>query len=151
MYLKFHPLRQHIDIRTISLFIFLSAFAFTSCNKNVAGPKGEPGESGKLGNSRQNSVKMEISASTWNFNGTYYSAKLFVPEITEQVNSGGEVKVYMKLNGQWWSLPYAVGDLVTQASFEKGYLHLKYFKIHGVASPYPATRNYRVVTFSTVQ
>jgi hypothetical protein len=119
---------------------------FTFCTKQVPGPQGDPGDPGKMGNAKQSSRVISLYAAGWDFNGGYYTNDINLPEITDAVISKGDVKVYIRVGNAWWSLPYAVGDIITQMSIEKGILHLKYYKIHGGPPPAPGALNFRIVT-----
>lgn len=117
-----------------------------SCKKYVAGPKGEPGTPGKSGNTVQTS--RGFTPLTWTFNGAWWNASINVPEITENVLAKGDVEVYMLVNNQWWSLPYAVGDVFMQMSIEKSWVRLKYSKIHDGPPAQPSGISFRVVVLA---
>lgn len=133
------------------IVFFLVIVIFTQCTKNVAGPQGDPGEPGKNGNAKQSSRSFDLIPSFWTFNGSFYVADINVPEITDAVIAGGEVTVFMKVKTQWWKLPYAVGDIYMQQSIEKGFVHLKYSKIHGGPPDLPGTLSFRIVTMARVK
>lgn len=129
----------------------LVLLAFVQCTKNVAGPQGDPGEPGKKGNAKQSSRTSDLASTAWTFNGSFYLAKINVPEITDNVISGGEVTVFMLVDNQWWKLPYAVGDIYMQQSIEKGFVNLKYSQIHDGPPELPGTLKFKIVTLDVVK
>src|SRR4051812_9281779 len=96
-------------------FVVAAALLFPGCTKYVAGPKGEPGTAGSNGTLIQTvQGPFTIRASGWTWNNYAWVADVSAPAVTENVMNGGEVKVYMKDNGEWRSLPHAVGNVFTQ-------------------------------------
>lgn len=140
---------RYFNMRGIYLIIPFLLFAFNSCTKHVAGPKGEPGIDGKKGNLKKTERTITVSASSWVSTG-WYNTKVYCPEITNDVLKKGDVEVYMKIGTQWWSLPYGVEDIFMRQSIEFEYLNLEYCKIHGVPPTPPGDRTFRIVTFSPV-
>jgi hypothetical protein len=132
------------------LIVLASLFVFSFCTKQVAGPKGEKGTPGKKGNLTQSQRSVTVADSSWAFNGGWWKTTVYVPEITSTVIAKGEVKAYMKIGTEWWSLPYAVGDKFMQLTIESGMLHLDYTEIHGGPPPAPGERSFRIVTFAPV-
>lgn len=127
-------------------------FLFNTCTKSVAGPKGEPGTAGKNGNLKQTYIgPFTQPASSWSFDGSRWNSIIYVSEISSDVISKGEVRVYMLVGSEWWSLPYAVGNLFTQMSIEKGLVHLLRSKIHDGPPAQPVATNFRIVVFSPAQ
>lgn len=137
-------------IRSFFLAIPFLLLAFTSCKKDVAGPKGDPGVDAKKGNLKKSERTFTVQASSWINNSGFYSTNVYFPEITGDVIAKGEVKVYMKIGTQWWSLPYAVGDIMMHQSIELNYLHLDYSRIHGLPPSSPGQVTFRVVVFAPV-
>ncbi len=137
---------RKLILKTIPLLL-LCLLVFNSCKKSVAGPQGDKGENAPKGNLVQTDRIINVSASSWVFNG-WYTADIYSPDITNDVITKGEIKVYMKINNQWWSLPYAVGDIFMEQTSETGYLHLKYSKIHGGPPPNPGAVTFRIVISS---
>ncbi len=140
---------RYFNLRTICLVAPLLMFAFSSCTKHVAGPKGEPGTDGKKGNLKKTERTFTVSASSW-VNTGWYNAKVYFPEITNDVLKKGDVEVYMKIGTQWWSLPYGVEDVFMHHSIEFEYINFEYSKIHGVPPTAPGDRTFRVITYSPV-
>jgi hypothetical protein len=135
-------------IKTICFIISLFVLGFSSCKKNVAGPKGDKGEAAKKGNAKQSQRQFTVQSSSWTTNGGWWSANVYCPEITTDVIAQGEVKVYMKIGTEWWALPYAVGDTFMHQSIESNYIHLEYSKIHGGPPPKPLETTFRVVVYT---
>lgn len=118
-----------------------------SCAKHVAGPKGDPGKPGGTGNATQFTTSVfTVQSKDWTASGKNWLSKVYIPEITDNVVSSGELRVFMLADGMWWPLPYAKLDEFTQFSFEKGWLHLNVFKDHGTA-PTPATTSYKAIIY----
>ncbi|MBL7917850.1 MAG: hypothetical protein JNM96_05605, partial [Bacteroidia bacterium] len=130
-------------IKSIFLIMPFILLSLGSCKKNVPGPKGDSGEDGGQGNLVQSERTFTIYPSSWTFNGSRYSAQVYFPEITNDVLTKGEVRVYMKIGNEWWSLPYAVADVFMRQSIELGYIHLEYLKIHGVPPASPGQVTFR--------
>ena len=137
-----------MTIKTLFLAIPFLLLGVSSCKKNVAGPKGDPGADGKKGNIKQSTRTFTVSASTWSLTLGSYTAKVYFPEIANQVIEKGEVKVYMKIGTQWWGLPHVVGDVTMHQAIEYQYLHVKYSKIHGSPSAPPGDVTFRAVVYS---
>lgn len=137
-------------IRSTTKVVLLAGLLIsTSCKKKeIQGPKGEPGTNGTGGNAGMSSSAEFIVATTewndvnnvWQYN---YSSNL----VTSQVVAGGGVKVYMKVAGSWYELPFADGDILTQFGFSEGKVALSVADIHGGAFAQPATASFRIVTF----
>jgi hypothetical protein len=115
-----------------------------SCKKYVAGPKGEPGTPGENGNLKMTHIL--YTASSWSFGTTNgWESHLQSAKISNNVLTKGEVETYMQIGDDWWSLPYGVGDVFMEVSFDDGWVHFKYFKIHGGPPAKPDTVNFRIV------
>jgi hypothetical protein len=140
---------KKINLKFVELFL-LCSITFGACKKSVAGPQGDPGTDGGKGNLVQTDRKFTIQTTSWAFNGGWYSVDVYAPDITSNITTNGEIKVYMKVNGQWWSLPHTVGDIFMEQTSEPGHLYLKYSKIHGGPPPAPATTEFRIVCSSPV-
>lgn len=124
--------------------IFISA-----CKKNVAGPQGDPGLPGQNGNSNQySSVAFDIKPSVWDSidNGVAFDWKhtVFIPEISKQVMSAGEVKAYTLIGEDWFPLPTISNLVSTQCSVAEGKVIFKVSHIHGGLPPRPLTQKFRV-------
>ncbi len=141
---------RNSTIKTLLLAIPFLLFALSSCKKDVAGPKGDPGTNGGTGNLKKSERTFTVQASSWVNTLGFYSTNVYFPEITNDVITKGEVKVYMQIGTQWWSLPYAVGDIMMHQSIELDYLHLNYSRIHGVPPSSPGQVTFRVVVFAPV-
>ncbi len=141
---------SYSNIKTFFLVISFLLLGSTSCKKDVAGPKGDAGTPGKKGNLKQSERSFTVQASSWINNSGFWTANVYFPEITTDVLSKGEVKVYMKIGTQWWSLPYAVGDIMMHQTFEFEYLHLEYSKIHGIPPSSPGQVTFRVMILQPV-
>jgi hypothetical protein len=128
-------------------FAVISLLLAVSCSKNVAGPQGDPGEPGKMGNAKQKSVTIKVDSSSWSPNLNYFTNSIFLPDITDDLIARGEARVYVKLESQWWNLPYAVEDVIMQMSLEKGIVRLKYYKIHNGPPAAPGSYSFRIITF----
>lgn len=137
-------------IKPFFLALTFLLLVFTSCKKDVAGPKGDPGADAKKGNLKKSERTFTVQASSWINNSGAYATNVFSPEINNDVITKGEVEVYMKIGTQWWSLPYAVGDIVMHHSIELNYLHIDYTRIHGVPPSSPGERTFRVVVYAPV-
>lgn len=135
---------------SVPAFLCILFLSLAGCTKQVPGPKGDPGTPGQQGNATMTSIPVTIEASSWSFNNVYYSRVLFIPEITREVVNSGDVKVYMKVNSQWWCLPYGVGDIFMQSTFQENNLVLRYTKIHDGPPPSPGKVDIRIVIFSNV-
>ncbi len=137
----------------ISVMLVLGlVLILNACTKQVAGPKGENGTPGKSGNLKQTHIGPFAQASSlWTFDGSVWTSEILASDITADVVSRGEVRVYMQENGIWWSLPHSVGDLFTQMSIAKGQVHLTRSKIHAGPPLKPTNTNFRVVIFAPVQ
>jgi hypothetical protein len=121
-----------------------------SCTKQVAGPKGDPGTPAKNGNAKQTtSVIFNQASSAWLANGDDWESYIFLSEITDNVLTKGEVRVYIESNATWWPLPYGVLDTFIQMTIEKGRVKLNCSRIHGGPAK-PASSNYRVVIMEPV-
>ncbi|MCC6372150.1 MAG: hypothetical protein IT236_14190 [Bacteroidia bacterium] len=132
--------------KTVIVLSFL-ALLTTACTKQVPGPKGDPGTPGGTGNAKQfSSTVFSVAAKDWSAVGRNWQALAYVAEITDNVVAKGEVKVYILVDGYWWPLPYAVSDIFTQYSFEKGIIKLNTYKDHGTP-PAPATASFKVVIY----
>ena len=134
---------------TTKVLVIASLLVSASCKKEeIQGPKGEPGTNGTGGNAGMSSSAEFVVAATewkdvnnvWQYN---YSSSL----VTSKVVSGGGVKVYMKVAGSWYELPFADGDILTQFGFSEGKVALSVADIHGGAFAQPATASFRIVTF----
>lgn len=131
--------------------LFLIPFlilALNSCTKQVAGPKGDPGTPAKKGNLKQSQRTITVPTASWSFIGGVWVTSLSVPEISNDVVMKGEVKVYMKVETVWWSLPYAVENIFMKQKMEPGILHLELMQIHGGPPPAPNPTDFRIVTFA---
>src|SRR5688572_10417736 len=118
--------------------VVAAMFVAVSCKKNVAGTKGEPGAPGTPGdNGNLRIYNTTYAATSWSLNGNEWESHFSTEKISGNVLTKGEVEVYMQLEGDWWTLPYGVGDFFMQASVEQNWVHLKYFKIHGGPPPKP--------------
>lgn len=135
---------RYSNIKLLPVFL-LFLLAFNSCKKSVAGPQGDKGENAPKGNLKQVDRSFTVNSASWTFNGGWYAADVYFPEITSDVVTKGEVKVYMKVGTQWWTLPNNVGDIFMEQSTDVGHLYLKYSKIHGGPPPAPGDRTFRVV------
>src|SRR4051812_40123958 len=134
----------------VSLGIIFLGLIF-SCKKKqeyVAGPKGDPGLHGDTGNVILSEVT--FAASSWSLGATGWESNFQTGRISSKVMITGEVKVYMQIGKEWWSLPYGVGDVFMQATFEEQWVHLKYFEIHGGPPAKPDTVNFRAVILQPV-
>jgi hypothetical protein len=141
---------NYFSLKNICLTIPFLLLAFVACKKNVAGPQGDAGTNGGKGNMKETERTFTIAATSWTTNGAAWTVPVYAPEITNDVISKGEVKVYMKNSNQWWSLPYGVGDIFMEQNTEVGYLYLKYSKIHGGPPLSPGIREFRLVTMAPV-
>ncbi|MDZ4664641.1 MAG: hypothetical protein SGJ15_07175 [Bacteroidota bacterium] len=141
---------KHSNIKTLFLAIPFLLLAFSACKKDVAGPKGDSGTDGKKGNLKKSERTFTVQTSSWINNSGFWNATIYFPEITNDVITKGEVKVYMKIGTQWWSLPYAVGDIMMHQSIEFEYLHLEYSRIHGIPPSSPGQVTFRVVVSQPV-
>ena len=137
---------RSLKIKTLFLVVSFMLSALSACKKDVAGPKGDPGVPAKMGNSKQSDRSFTIYPSAWTFDGVRYSTLVYFPEISNDVLTQGEVKVYMKIGTEWWSLPYGVGDVFFHKTIEYQYLHILYSKIHGSPTSAPGQITFRVVT-----
>jgi hypothetical protein len=133
----------------VEIAMLVSLLCCVSCKKEeIQGPKGEPGTNGTGGNAAMSSSAEFVVAATewkdvnnvWQYN---YSSSL----VTSKVVSGGGVKVYMKVAGTWYELPFAEGDILTQFGFSEGKVALSVADIHGGPFAQPATASFRIVTF----
>jgi hypothetical protein len=143
-------MKKTVNTKIFSLLLLFLCLAFNSCKKNVAGPQGDPGTPGGQGNLKQSDRSFTILSTSWSFNGGWYACDVYCPELTQDVIASGEIKVYMKVNSQWWSLPYTVGDIFMEQASETGTLHLKYSKVHGGPPPAPAQTTFRIVVSTHV-
>lgn len=141
---------KNSNIRTLLFAIPIIILSFSSCKKDVAGPKGDPGTNGGNGNLKKSERTFTVQASSWVNNLGFYSTNVYFPEITNDVISKGEVEVYMQTGTQWWNLPYLVGDIVMHQSIEFETLHLEYSRIHGVPPSSPGQVTFRVVVYTPV-
>jgi hypothetical protein len=137
-------------IKYSCLLIPFLALSFSACKKSVAGPQGDAGIDGGKGNMKKTDRSFTVAATSWTTSGAGWASTIYAPEITSDVISKGEVKVYMKISTAWWSLPYGVGDIFMEQSSEIGYLHVKYSKIHGGPPPAPGATDFRLVTMGPV-
>lgn len=137
--------------KSVYLIVTILIVVFSSCTKNVAGPKGDPGEPGKKGNVRQSHISsFTQDSSAWSFTGNWWTTTIYASGVTNNLMSKGEVKVYMQIGDKWWNLPYAVGDIFMEVSIEPGLVHLKYSKIHGGPPAKPGPINFRIVFLEPV-
>jgi hypothetical protein len=141
-------MKKTFNTKTFGLLLLFLCLSFNSCKKSVAGPQGDAGTPGGQGNLKQSDRSFTIFPGSWTFNGGWYNCDVYCPEITSSVISSGEIKVYMQVNSQWWSLPYTVGDIFMEQTSETGTLHLKYSKIHGGPPPAPTQNVFRIVVSS---
>src|SRR5690606_6968129 len=66
--------------------------------------------------------------------------------ITKDVVEQGALKVYTEVDGVWWELPFAEGDLLTQYGFKEGSIEFIYGDLHMADVPdRPVTRSFRFV------
>lgn len=138
------------SIKKLFLSVPVLLILFASCKKYVAGPKGDPGTPGLNGNVKQYSIVVNQASAVWTFNGGWWTSSLDAPTITDGVIERGDVKVYVQVGTEWWALPYAVGNLITQCSVENSVVHLKYYKIHNGPPAMPDNMNFRIVTMVPV-
>lgn len=133
----------------IKAAVLVSLLFSASCKKEeIQGPKGDPGTNGTGGNAAMSSSAEFIVAATewkdvnnvWQYN---YSSSLVTPKVV----SGGGVKVFMKVTGTWYELPFADGDILTQFGFSEGKVGLSVADIHGGPFAQPTTASFRIVTF----
>lgn len=125
-------------------------FLFTSCRKNVAGPKGEAGKAIYNGNTKQyktqtitiepNMWKNEIRAKDWD-------VKIYNEAITQDVILNGSVDVSVKLNEEWLILPYSNLDNFLQVLISEGFVHLYNYKVHGF-TPKPQSMTVKITIFT---
>lgn len=125
----------------------------TACEKNVAGPAGEPGKDGGNGNSNlYYSTVITLRSTTWESvefgDETRWHNKIYLPEINSLVLKNGDVKVYALSGADWFPLPYYEGILVTQAKCSVGLVDIYHSNLHGGTPERPTERNYRVVVVS---
>lgn len=134
---------------TTKALVIASLLVGSSCKKKeIQGPKGEAGTNGTGGNaSMSSSAEFVVATTEWkDVNNVWqytYSSSLVTPKV---VSSGG-VKVYMKVSGAWYELPFADGDILTQFGFSEGKVALSVSDIHGGAFDQPTTASFRIVTF----
>lgn len=131
----------------IVLIIFFSSGIYSCKKKEIPGPKGESGVNGTGGNSSTASSDVFVVPTTEWVAGTdgfsyVYNSTL----ITQKVVDSGAVKAYIEMDGAWWELPHADGDLFTQCGFSLGKVKLEFMDIHGGLPPRPATASFRLVT-----
>ena len=138
---------QIIKLFCFSILTFCLAGA---CKKQVAGPKGETGNSGMNGNANHNTVNsFLVLTQAWLTNNvkkdwnTDYPCDLLTIAAIEQ----SAITVYVQIDGAWFPLPYGKDDFHLQYSLVPGTLHLNYFKSHQVANQ-PASMNFRLVIVS---
>lgn len=141
--MKFLNLKSTAVIALFTLLLF-------SCKKEVVGPKGDKGTAGGTGNLVQTERIFTLSTNAWTSNLGVWWAKIYAPEITNEVIAKGEVRVFIKVNNSWWSCPYAVGNLFMEQETEQGYLLLKYSHIHGDPPPAPGTTEFKLLTYKPV-
>lgn len=136
-------------IRIFGVFMLIGALTSSCEKKKIPGPKGEPGTPGGGGNtSISHSSVFSVISAQWKRGIDTSRWEVQIPSslINDQVVSNGSVKVYMKAESAWWELPNARGDLFTQYSFEKGFVKLEHFDIHGGLPDRPEAADYRIVT-----
>jgi hypothetical protein len=137
------PVRKIFCLSAFIVFVLCCG-----CKKNVPGPKGEPGTPGLPGNLKQTTVgPFKLDSMSWTFDGFTWNNELYVAEVNETVIARGEVRVYMSVDGQWRSLPYAVGNEFTQLKLRSNYVHLYREKIHDGVPLRPVNTNFRFVIF----
>jgi hypothetical protein len=135
----------------IGLQFFLVLFIlFSSCKKNVQGPKGDQGTAGKDGNSDITYAAIITQPSNaWDTiiddAITDWESLIIVPEITLNVLKNGTVKVYCNVDDAWWPLPYTYDEVVTQGTFTQNTIKLNVSNMHGETPERPDTQKYRVV------
>lgn len=142
---------KYIHNKSVYLIVTVVIVLLSNCTKNVAGPQGDPGAPGKKGNVIQSHINSFTQpASAWSFTGNWWTSVIYAPQVTNNLMSKGEVKVYMQIGDKWWDLPYAVGDVFMEVSIEPGIIHLKYSKIHDGPPEKPGPINFRLVFLEPV-
>lgn len=145
MIFKIYNKRLHLPKSTISLIVLVCVAVFLCrCTKQVPGPKGDTGAAGGNGNAKHSTtVVFNHPASAWAPSEDNWETVIFVPEITEQVLSGGKVKVYVQINDLWWPLPHEASETFTQFTLRNGFIKLFCERLHGNTVK-PVSANYRV-------
>lgn len=135
------------------LFVLTSClFVTSSCNKEVAGPKGDTGAPGKDGNANVSGTgAFSVSFNDWTASGPVWTTFLFYDKITNDIVTKGSVQVFVQIDNVWWGLPYSEGDAYTNFGIELGKVKLSHGESHGGLPDKPATANYRIVAISASQ
>ncbi len=130
--------------------IIIAGFALLfACKKNVAGPKGESGPTGKNGNLDQYYTSMIYQPDTaWTLNGKLWESYFSAPIITSEAILEGEIKIYLQVQTAWYCLPYVEqNDAFTQYAVQNGIVRLSRKKMHLAPGARPVSANYRLVVF----
>lgn len=129
------------------LIVFI-LMVFFSCKKYEVGDKGDKGTPGGAGNLVVKDLSLTMDSTSWTKAEFVWINEIFTDLLTQNVLEKGEVKVYQKIDGNWFVLPHGENYIFTQASFELGKIKLLNEHIHGGVPPRPATTNYRIVFMS---
>lgn len=110
-----------------TLVLALTAFAFNSCTKDVAGPAGTPGQNGPQGASSSYAVTIDsVNASSWRLNAVTsdYDVTIPVSSLTNPNSSIVEVYCATSYNSEstWNELTalnaFTSGDVVTFSYYD---------------------------------
>lgn len=134
------------------LFLFIGIVCTSCKKKEIQGPKGDPGVSGKGGNSNFTSFEFTVSFAQWVADSTagVWKAVINTPLITKSVIEKGSVKLSIAIGTDWWELPYYEGDRVTQYGFKEGALNMTVVNIHGGLPQRPLTSSYRMIILEEI-
>ena len=145
-------MKKSLQITTKLLLCLITAgLIFGGCKKEeVKGPQGDPGPNGTGGNANTSSSAIfVVGTSQWTSGTSQWEYTYNSGLITKTAADNGAVKVFKEVNGTWWELPFAEGDLMTQCGFSEGKVKLVHIDIHGGLPPSaPTTANYRLVVLS---
>ena len=132
-----------------SILLVVTVLLFTDCTKQVAGPKGDPGKPGTLGNLRQSVISsLKVASQSWTLNNAKWEVLIFDETITNTVINKGEVILYMQKDSTWWALPHGEKFIFTQYSIEQGIVRLQCTHVHGGVPDRPLDANYRVIVLA---
>lgn len=139
----------HFKFVKIAIIMLLFC-CMAACTKQVAGPKGDPGEPAPQGNLKQSKVfVLSVDSSDWNVEKGVWVTTIFMEDLKYGNAKSFQVNVYMEMDAVWWCLPYSETDIFTQFSIADRVLRLSRYKLHGAPGSRPSKARFRIVVLST--
>lgn len=131
-----------MKILTVGL-LFMGMMTLTACFKEgPTGPKGEDGNANVIGTN-------EVTISNWTQSGSFWSAGISVPSITQKIVNTGTVQVFAKYGSEWWALPDLNGNNMTYFGYDEGHITLMNSNTDNSTPSHPGSKIFRIVVISS--